>query len=231
MGIFDRFKKKEQPKVEQQEQQPLTLQYTDGTVANITFSGLCEVEGKTLHTAHINYINKDGSFRGRTVLLEPITSQDPNGETVDATEQYYRWMADRQETQESIDRYKAVKGFFKKQDLDKLEATNMGSNYIGCVTQRQDGQYYRYFDNDFKTKHIAISQQLRAEKDMAAQERAAQERAATEAYVEAQKQEGIQEQLAKSTYPPEDISGYATILTQEDYERQFGNKKREDTVI
>lgn len=164
MGFFDRFKKKQDDqKIEEQKKQPLTLKYSDGTVAQITFNGTCDVDGKSLHSANILYIAEDNSFKSRSVLLEPIMSQN-EGQWVDSTEQYYRWMAERDGTQEAGKRYGAVKGFFKQSEITEEK---MGSNYIGNIAQKEDGQYFRYFDKQFKSKYI---ENIRAKK---AQERSA----------------------------------------------------------
>lgn len=169
MGFWDRFKKKqEEPKVEEK-RQPLTLQYSDGTVAEITFDGTCDVEGKILHAARVVYTDKDGSFATRSLLLEPITSQGENGQWVDSTEQYYRWMAERDGTKEASARYGAVKGFFKKQEITEQK---MGSNYIGNVAQREDGQYFRHFDEGFRRQHTARCESERQTRESAKQQSA-----------------------------------------------------------
>ena len=150
MGFFDRFKKKqEEPKFEERRKQPLTLQYSDGTVAEVTFVGSCDVDGKILHSASVMYTDKDGGFTSRNLLLEPIMSQK-DGQWIDSTEQYYRWMAERDGTKEATSRYGAVKGFFKKQEITEQK---MGSNYIGNIAQKEDGQYYRHFDESFRRQH------------------------------------------------------------------------------
>lgn len=150
MGFFDRFKKKqEEPKIEEQRKQPLTLQYSDGTIANITFNGSCDVDGKILHAANVMYTDKEGSFTSRSLLLEPITYEQ-DGKYIDATEQYYRNMANRDGSKEASLRYGALKGFFKKQQITEEK---MGSNYIGRVSQKETGEYYRDFDYVFKDKN------------------------------------------------------------------------------
>jgi len=151
MGFFDRFKKKEEPQVVEQKPQPLTLQYSDGTVANITFNGTVDVDGKIVHAANIQYENPDGTFRGKSVLLEPIMSQDGEGNWIDATEQYYRQMSTRDGSRETQTSYNAVKGFFKKQDIDE---NIIGSNYIGNLARKESGEYFRHYDNDFRQKCI-----------------------------------------------------------------------------
>lgn len=152
MGVFDRFKKKEdEQKIEEKKIQSLTLQYSDGTVANITFNGTVDIDGKIVHSANIQYENSDGTFRGKTVLLEPIMSQDDKGNWVDATEQYYRSLSNRDGSREAQASYNAVKGFFKKQDIDE---NVIGSNYIGNLAQMENGHYFRHYDNDFRQKWI-----------------------------------------------------------------------------
>ena len=107
MGLFDRFKKKQEPMAEQKPQ-PLTLQYSDGTVAEITFNGTVDVDGKIAHSAHVVYIDNDGSFTSRSLLLEPIIVEQ-NGQNVDSTELYYRSMADRDGSEEAGQRYGVLK--------------------------------------------------------------------------------------------------------------------------
>ena len=159
MGFFDKFKKKEQPNVEQRKQ-PLTLKYSDGTVADITFEGPCNIEGKALHAATVIYTDREGAFTKRSLLLEPISSQI-NGQWVDSTEEYYRMMAERDGTQEAQARYGAVKGFFKKQEI---EEEKIGSNYIGNVAQREDGQYFRNYDQSFRQRYNTIEKTTRDKK-------------------------------------------------------------------
>lgn len=59
-------------------------------------------------------------------------------------------MAERDGTKEAAARYGAVKGFFKKQEITEQK---MGSNYIGNIAQKEDGQYYRHFDETFRRQH------------------------------------------------------------------------------
>ena len=146
MGFWDKFKKKEEPNVEEQKKQPLTLQYSDGTIAQVTFGELCEMDGKTVHSASVIYIDKDGGFSSRNLLLEPIMSE-MDGKWQDATEAYYRGMAERDGSVEAKSRYAALKGFFKKQEITEQK---MGSNYIGNIAQMENGQYYRHFDKSFR---------------------------------------------------------------------------------
>ena len=150
MGLFDRLKKKQdEPKKEEQRPQPLTIQYSDGTVAEITFDGTCDVEGKILHSARAVYTNREGEFTSRSLLLEPIMSQ-ANGQWQDATEMYYKGMAQRDGSPEAAARYGALKGFFKRQEISEQK---MGSNYIGNVARNEQGQYYRHFDESFRRQH------------------------------------------------------------------------------
>lgn len=151
MGFFDRFKKKEEQSQVEQKLQPLTLQYSDGTVAKITFNGIVDIDGKSIHSANIQYENSDGTFRGKSVLLEPIMSQDSEGNWIDATEQYYKQMSTRDGSREAQASYNAVKGFFKKQDIDE---NVIGSNYIGNLARNENGQYFRNYDNNFRQKCI-----------------------------------------------------------------------------
>lgn len=153
MGFFDRFKKKqEETKQEEQRKQPLTIQYRDGTVAEVNFNGLCEVDGKTVHSVSVIYTDKDNSFTSRSLLLEPIIVAEDNGIDVDATERYYKSMAERDGTQEASARYGALKGFFKKQEITEHK---MGSNYIGRVSKKESGEYIRDFDESFRNRCIA----------------------------------------------------------------------------
>ncbi len=151
MGFLDRFRRnKDQEQQVQPIKQPLTLQYSDGITAHVHFDGLCEVEGKYLHQAHIEYVNPNGSFESRVVLLEPMT-REQNGQNIDITEDYYRYMSTIDETRESVERYKATKGFFKKQEITEEK---LGSNYIGSVVQNQNRGFYRYYDEGFRNQHI-----------------------------------------------------------------------------
>lgn len=153
MGLFDRFKKKEKKEVKQ-ESLPLILNYSDGTVAEISFKGGVEIEGKYLHKAYATYTKQDGTFEGKSFLLEPITKKDTNGNIIDSTEAYYNWMAQKDGTIEGQQRYNATKGFFKMQEVQKIGRS--GDVYIGSVELNQNGEYYRHYDLDFKNKYDYI---------------------------------------------------------------------------
>ena len=183
MGLFDRFKKKEDNKQVEEKKTPLTLKYSDGTVAEITFNGSVEIDGKMLHSAKSIYYNSDGTFEARDFLLEPITSKGSNGLTVDSTEDYYKWMAQLDGTVEGNKRYSVTKGFFKKQETTKKK---MGSDYIGNVAQKEDGSYFRYFDEDFKRKRIEYTKQLDIKEEKSS----------------------FSKNLKDNTYPPTDVTAY-----------------------
>ena len=227
MGFWDRFKKKEEPKVEQQKQ-PLTLQYSDGTVANVTFDGICDIEGKTVHAAHIEYIAQDGRFTSRRVLLEPITRTDENGNVLDATEEYYTQMAAMDGTQEARARYNAVKGFFKKQEITEEK---MGSNYIGNIAIRQDGQYYRYFDPNFKASYI---QTFMDEKNLKEQQAQAMhmknlediQKQNEEIMTKGRRNQDIYSKLQSGIATPEETNEYYANV-----HHKYKDKAREDQII
>ncbi len=169
MGFFDRFKKqKDEPMKEEKRREPLTIQYSDGTVAEITFGELCEVDGKMVHSATVIYTDRDNGFTSRRLLLEPIMGQ-ANGQWQDATEAYYRGMSERDGSEQSKARYSALKGFFKKQEITEQK---MGSNYIGNIAQKEDGQYYRYFDQNFKRQQ---TEKIRAANEAGEQARVQRE--------------------------------------------------------
>ena len=107
------------------------------------------MDGKMVHAASIHYQNPDGTFMGRSVLLEPIMRQSDDGNWIDATEDYYRSLSNRDGSIGAQLSYNAVKGFFKKQDIDE---NIIGSNYIGNLAQMENGQYYRHYDSEFREK-------------------------------------------------------------------------------
>lgn len=78
-------------------------------------------------------------------------------------------MAERDGTKEASARYGAVKGFFKKQEITEQK---MGSNYIGNVAQREDGQYFRHFDEGFRRQHTARCEAERQTRESAKQKSA-----------------------------------------------------------
>jgi len=210
MGLFDIFRKKQETKVEEQRKQPLTLQYRDGSMVNVIFDGACQIDGKSLHSAQVIYISQDGSFETRSVLLEPITSQGTNGEIIDSTEQYYRWMATKDGTEESSKRYGAVKGFFQK---EQTEDSKIGSNYIGNVAMKDDGTYYRHYDSEFKNKYTKTykinKEQLISKKEAHNKEEEAKIRDyCTKMQDEGRKYQDIYEKIKQNVASQEEINEY-----------------------
>lgn len=211
MGLFDRLKKKEQvdSKTGQEVKKPIQLIYKDGTNVDVTFEGSCEVEGKQLHSIRAIYTLPSGNFETKMLLVDPVTRTDNNGQTIDATEEYFKFMTTLDETDESVKRYGAVKGFFKKEEVEKI-----GMDYIGLVSQKEDGTFYRYYDESFKTRHL---QRYKEAQRQSLQETLEKSIASDQEYARQVKQEADARGIHYKTSHAEHLS-----VNDESYKQQFG---------
>ncbi|MBR5228144.1 MAG: hypothetical protein IKV94_05875 [Clostridia bacterium] len=230
MGLFDRFKKNksEHSQVYEQQKMPLSLQYSDGTRAEVNFMGLTEVDvnevKKQLHQVNVVYISSDGKFISKPYLLEPIPYRNEKGEIVDGTEMYYKQMGALPQQGEDKSRYNAVKGFFKQQFCEVLE-----SNYIGNLAQMENGEYRRNYDNQFKSAYDAIYKQEQNRKAMEKYNDNMEREAQMERYRNEKLEEGFRQQLQGQIISPEyDVynpkSGDEGILTPQQKEDYYQNR-------
>lgn len=214
MGLFDRFKKKQEPKQQTiQMPQSILLDYGENGTADLKFMGLIDIDGKILSNVVVTYIDEKKEFKQGSFLLEPNMVQDQKGNWIDGTEQYYSNMA--------IQNPNAMKNFFAK---DAIMDDAQGSNYIGGLQVAEDGSWSRNYDVNLREKYRQQANRLREQKNQVAHEKHIYEEQKTADYVKEQQEIGIQQQLQAKTYK-EDESGYATRLTQEDYQKFFGHRE------
>lgn len=202
MGIFNKFfgSKKEKNVVDNNKlnKKSIFLNYNpshnNGIVsAEVSFSDLVDVEGKELIRANVGYDyaqdNKSDTSlirKNRTVLLEPHYTKNENGENIEDTAQYYEKLS-----QEGEMRW--VKGFFRYDDIDRINREQDGSNYIGILNYRSDGRPERKYDEDFKTRYI---KKLKDDKKL--------------------KEQSLQKELEELVNNSHKTSGYQSILENED---------------
>ncbi|MDD3303440.1 MAG: hypothetical protein PHP54_00810 [Clostridia bacterium] len=219
MGIFDRFKKRKNKNVKetmQQEEANIILPYSperNGGIysAEINFNdGMENIDGKNLKAVNIKY-NYEMVETGDTqvfckrknVYLEPYYDIDENGNTVENTEQYYNNLINNGKKAD-------VKGFFRIQDIERIDREGNGNNYIGYLSYDQDEKAERLYDMDFKKNYI---KKLKEEKLRNNE----------------QKQENFKKELnSLSNYKAND--GYKNWLDNED-DRFAGRKKLDDKTI
>lgn len=145
MGFLDRFKKeKTRENTQGRKTEPefdMTLNYTSGTVANVTFLEGEYVDDKYLSKARIVYTTKEGNFTSKTVYIEPELVKGDDGLLYDNTKAYYTSMGQTPHT----------KGFFKEEFIDE---SLMGSDYIGRLDLTKE-KPTRSYDNNFRAKYVA----------------------------------------------------------------------------
>lgn len=157
MGFLDRFKNKKQNQEKITTAVPksdMTLTFTSGIVANITFENGEYVDDKYLSKASIIYENPDGTFERKTVYIEPELVKNDEGKLLDNTKAYYTSMGQTPNT----------KAFFKQENITE---ELMGSDYIGRLDLTQKNPMRRY-DNSFRNKYI---QKFKEEKRLKEQEK------------------------------------------------------------
>lgn len=214
MGLFDRFKKKEETNIDNKQNMPLTLNYSDGTEARVNFNGIVNVDGKNLQSVNVVYIDsKTNKFQSRKYLLEPITKQDENGNVIDATEEYYKYMATMDGTEDGMKRFGAVKGFFKYQETSPEK---LGSDYIGNLAYNENGQYYRHYDNSFRDQHINTYNR-KLENDF--NKRLESQKANDEEYIKKMTEEANKKEVNIKTSHAERLS-----TDSEEYKMMFGDR-------
>lgn len=143
MGLFDRFKKKQEPKQQTiQMPQSILLDYGENGTADLKFMGLIDIDGKILSNVVVTYINEKKEFKQGSFLLEPNMVQDQKGNLIDGTEQYYRAL--------SLQHKDAMKKFF---DKEAVMDDAQGSNYIGGLQIQEDGSWSRNYDVNFRDKY------------------------------------------------------------------------------
>lgn len=224
MGIFDRLlsrnKKYEESRVSQPsrfEPAPLSLRHSDGRVENIYFNGLMDVYGKALMVVGIDQgeISSDGTRMVKNYYVEPVYSRDASGNVIEITEDYYREFGIHPDQGGDAERYNAIKGFFQAREITKEK---IGSNYIGGLAVNQNGEYYRQYDEDFKSRYIGMIKN----QELAEQQRKEKIRAIAEQERQNLMKSGLAEQLRQQTQDPSEYdirTGEAGVLTSEQRER------------
>ena len=226
MGLFDRFKKKEEPEVKAQSsvfrREPLTLTHSDGREENIYFNGLIEVDGKTLMTVGIEQeISSDGTSVVHTYLIEPKFSKDEHGNNIDITEQYYKELGIHPRDGGDARKYNAIKGFFQHSQIGK---DKMGSNYIGSLEYNdQKGQYYRGYDNNFRQKYIERTKISDFEKEQTKLEKEYNKQQEIQAIMDKGKRnEDIYSRMQQGRATDDEIAEYyANVSVKHKEDRQF----------
>jgi len=143
MGLFDRFKKKQEPKQQTtQMPQSILLDYGENGTADLKFMGLIDIDGKILSNVVVTYIDEKKEFKQGSFLLEPNMVQDQKGNLIDGTEKYYRTLSSQYQD--------AMKKFF---DKEAVMDDAQGSNYIGGLQIQEDGSWSRNYDVNFRDKY------------------------------------------------------------------------------
>lgn len=132
MGLFDKFKKKEEVEQKVEKKEPLVVDMVNKSTT-FNFDGVEEIDGRKMHKLRLEYLDKESnSFEIRNLYLDIIPGTDQNGnviEGLDATEQYYR----------GID-HDTLRDFFDYQYTSK---NSLKSDYYGYIWQNENGEYTR----------------------------------------------------------------------------------------
>lgn len=164
MGIRDFFRRKDKTASVQSNTQPqssvsrpLSLKYKSGETADVFFQGLEQVEmqngnKKSLEKVRIIYTKSNGEFEKKILYVEPIMSQDENGNSIDMTKRSY--------TDMSKGNMSLVKGFFQREQLGKLP-----TDYIGFVGQDKNGNPNRSYDQEFYSRYKTFYKQKKARQE------------------------------------------------------------------
>lgn len=218
MGFLDRFKKKEEPKVEQQEQ-PVQLilgDERDMTATKVRFLGKEEVNGRLIYKVAIIQIGEGNRMMQDTLAIEPLYEQTEEG-WIDVTEDYL--------VQKNQENPEQIKAFFESGYTANDRNEEKATIYIGGFQTNQDGSWSRYVNDETKQYYdnLASLQKLKnAERVQAMCNKNAKEQRAFE---ESQMEKGFQQQLAENIYPPNEIDNVQR-LTPEMYRERFGQPGR-----
>lgn len=210
MGIMDFFKRnKNDGQIQQNVQnnnqvQGLNLKYKSGTECQVQFTRLYEMpigpNGKTkiVQEASITYIETNGEFSQKTIYMDPQQMLTQDGQSVYATELYYKTLAEQN--------IGLVKGFFQKDQVGAIE-----NNYIGYIgVDLKTGQYNRSYDWDLKKHYDEVLRQDKEVRNLSQEQQFEQSLKA-----QTKKVEEIQTNVKTS---------HAQVLTKEDYEQYFGER-------
>lgn len=230
MGIrdfFNRFRnrKENKQKVNKSNQEKMqypqmSLKYSDGTIADITFMGVVDYQlenGKSSHLqeVYVTYTDPDNkSLKGKSFYIDPIAITDEQGNYVYNSAKYF----------EELKRNNVglAKAFFKKQNV-----VDLPSNYLGSLAIYNDGRKpSRKFNqtNGFYTDYIEHYKAKEQEKIRIQQEKS---READKAF-EKELRESVNEKGVDYKYSSqEDYEQHsAQKLTLEDLAEM--NRKREE---
>lgn len=162
MGLFDRFKKKDNdtkavPQTTNFWNSPFVITHRDGVNDEFYFMGTREIYGKIVHQINRKEASiHTGVSEFTNFYIDPIYETGPNGEIVDVTELRLREWGKDPGPGKDRRAFIAVKGYLKKEQITK---EIMGSEYIGKLVRREDGSFYRHMDEDFKRKMIEYNKQ------------------------------------------------------------------------
>lgn len=131
------------------------------------------------------------------MALDPIITQYENGESYYTTEQYYRNLASQNMS--------LVKGFFLKDQIDKLE-----NGYIGYIGTDMKGQYNRSFNPNTKAYYNKKLYEKNREYNI-------RHELSEKAYSEEKIAEAAKKDINVDMYPEHK-------LTKEDYDRYYSNR-------
>ena len=133
------------------EVQPLLIKKEEGKNIRVFFGGLCYVYDKLLHNALIEYETIGEKTIKKEVLLEPVTREYDDGTIEDNTERYFKHILDSANMLGNKEIYTALMDFF---DIDEIDEKAIKSDYIGVLSQYDNGAYYRFFDDEFRIKYV-----------------------------------------------------------------------------
>ena len=120
----------------------LKLKYKSGTECTVEFSKFREIifndgSKKVVQEVILTYLEKNGEFCSRTVVVDPCIVQTKQG-NIYATEQHYKEL--------SKQNMALVKGFFQKEQLSEIR-----NGYIGHISYNTEtGIPYRAFEPKIK---------------------------------------------------------------------------------
>ena len=134
----------------------LSLEYKSGTVCDIEFSTLREIQiidrnnkkvDRMVQDVVLTYTEPDGSFRRKSVILDPKFLQDEKGNNFYATEMYYRNLASQ--NREFVER------FFEEKEINSIE--NGYAGYINVYARPEED--IRKYDGELKHHYDEILQE------------------------------------------------------------------------
>lgn len=170
----------------------LTFNYRSGITCEVEFLDLKEIrlengEVKLVQQATIKYIDKEGKFEKKEIVMDPEVVQDENGNYIYDTKQYYQNL--------SYQNLSLAKGFFDKRTVD-----NYQNGYIGYIG----------FDKNTGKPNRSFDQQIRSHFDKILYYKNIQRQAESEKSMRQDLQNKIVD--AQSIECEDDVTSYARVL-------------------